>query len=375
MKNIIIILLVSLLISSVYGQRKIKKVELNEVGTFVDISYSPTSKSINYSNLDIKITPISANELNSFFIEKNNLNGRFNYLNYEKTIDEYFINRKKEKERKRNEPKNDFEYLINGVLGLEIKSQLSKKESQLFINKIQRSFPQQSGYTPDNIDKNTTSNPYYYSKKYLSVFKIEISNPTSKAIKFNNNFILEIGTSQLLPLSITKIIDILSNSGSINQNKINSLERYHLQQSTIIPSESSITKFFAVLPIDITEKKLDLIFNDSKRIEFKINQKIEQLNKSHTYYVFDIDWSYDVPGYHPKSITIVLDSTKSAIYSNGELFIESTAINNKYQIITVAVDEGRVFIGRQNILAAELLNIDKSKREKIEIEMYSKIKP
>jgi hypothetical protein len=81
------------LIPNGLGQRKIKKIEVEETGVNYNISYRPEIDKTKVNGLDVMIRPISGDELNIFFNDLRRLNGKFNYSFFNKSIESYFCPR------------------------------------------------------------------------------------------------------------------------------------------------------------------------------------------------------------------------------------------------------------------------------------------
>ena len=79
MKRVIWLLVIICTFVSGYGQRKIKKLEVAEVGINVNLNFQPVNDVVTENGLVVKITPISADDLNSKFFAETGLNGMFEY--------------------------------------------------------------------------------------------------------------------------------------------------------------------------------------------------------------------------------------------------------------------------------------------------------
>ena len=97
MKKVVLVLLIfSTLICN--GQRnKIQKVDILEKGFNVNVTLEPIVDELTHQGLTYKITPISADKLNSYFLKENWLNGKFNYSHYESSISSYFLKKRRAK--------------------------------------------------------------------------------------------------------------------------------------------------------------------------------------------------------------------------------------------------------------------------------------
>ena len=114
-----------------YSQGKIKKIEINEEGYNLKISFEPIVNQIDYNGLSVKIAPVSSNNLNKMFFIENKNNGIFEYSHYDKKIESYFLKKKKNKREK-----SDYEFLYEGALWLFNNNQINQNVFNELINQI-----------------------------------------------------------------------------------------------------------------------------------------------------------------------------------------------------------------------------------------------
>jgi len=91
MKNLFLLALMFSVPYWSFGQRKIKKLEVNEIGVNVNLSFQPVNDEVSFKGLDIKITPISTDDLNSKLLTESGLNGKYQYSFYESDRRSYFL--------------------------------------------------------------------------------------------------------------------------------------------------------------------------------------------------------------------------------------------------------------------------------------------
>ena len=349
-----------------YGQGKIKKLEVKEEGINININFQPVVDKITYNGLTIKITPISTDELNSLFLRESTLDGKFEYSHYEKARKSYFL-----KKRKRNREKSDFEFLLEGASWLMENEKITQQEYDELVEQIIFNYDRETGneiYSPNRI---ISSNPYYINNKYLSVFKIEISNQTQSHLSFDENITVECGNSIFRPLPTNLIIEELKRSNLMNVNKALTLERHNLQNSISIPPNSNFEKLFAVLPIDYNSNTLLISFsgtNTKFKWEVVKNEKI--INELYTYYEFEIDWYYSGTVSKSGVNFNVLKSKQTSVYLGyNELFIGEDYLSQVFEIFTLSLffNEDGLYFGRNRIRGSDFLDKEKNRRKAIQI--------
>lgn len=95
MKRLILIAFFIFINSTIYGQKKLKKPDVKEVGFDITMNFQPIVDNITYKGLSINIIPVSADELNSKFLEESFFNGKFKYSHYTKSRESNFLKKKR----------------------------------------------------------------------------------------------------------------------------------------------------------------------------------------------------------------------------------------------------------------------------------------
>jgi len=368
MKKITFTLLFISIIMIGYGQRKIKKIEVNEKGYNTNITIIPIKNEVNYNGLKIKIVPTSPEKLNKQFFLESNINGKFDYTYYSKSRRSYFLQKRKHKR-----VKSDFEFLSEGAEWLLDNGEISEKEYNDLNKQIKYYLYRGKREYVIGIDKNISSNPYYIQGKYLSVFKIEFTNPTKSAITFNGLLTVQNGTSIYNPLSIDYITKELYASNLLNVNKSLILERHNLQKSIIVPPNSRVDKFFAVVPINYTKRYLEITLkNSDAKFKYEVNKHETIINKTYTYYEFKTEINNSSSEINSISDFILIESKKSTIFHEGNnIFINANDMNEKFEIFTLSLDaSGYLYYGRTlNIKGSDFIDVGRNRRKPIILEV------
>ncbi len=149
---------------------------------------SPYRENLNFNGLNILITPLSPDELNDLFNKEALFNGKFEYTQYERSRESYFLKRKK---RKRT--KSDLEFFLDGLSWLSDNDLISDSEYEELEKEIYYYYEEDLAkqYYEDNLV--TYANPYFINPQYLSLFKVVFSNNTSQPIAIERDFLLENG--------------------------------------------------------------------------------------------------------------------------------------------------------------------------------------
>jgi len=367
MKQItLIVLLISIAILS-FGQRRIKKLEVDENGYGTNITLTPIKDEIKLNGLEIKIIPLSADELNSKFIRESSLNGKFEYSYYDKSRNSYFL-----KKRKKKREKSNFEFLYEGVEWLLDNEKIDQHEYDELVKKIIYHFDKSAGDEIYSTNQIISCNPYFIQDRYLSTFKIEISNTTQSHLTFNEPIIIQNGNSIYEPLSADFIKDLLQKSNLLNIDKSFVLERHNIKDSILIPPNSSIEKIFAVLPINYIEKFLEISFPDSDaKLKFEINKHETIINELYTFYEFNVSWLYSMTeSYSGKKFSILKSNPSSVFLGYNELFIGEKNLNEDFEVFTLALYDEYLYYGRNsNLKGKDFIDKEKNRRKTITLKL------
>ena len=349
-----------------FGQKKIKKLEVKETGYHVKMNFKPIVDEFNYNGITIKITPVSPEKLNAFFLKESVLNGKFEYAHYEKSRSSYFLKRKKKAREK-----SDYEFLLEGALWLIENDKVSQSEYDELVKQITYKYDKIAGEQMYSTNRIISSNPYYINDAYLSVFQIEFTNPTDKHVIFDQNITVENGSAIYTPLSAYFIISELQRNNLMNVDKALILERHNLPEKLVIPPNSSFKKLFAIVPIEFNTDELSVsISNTDKKFKWEIIIDENSINERYTFYEFDVYWRY--PGYiSTLGLTFnILHNVESSVFLvDNDLFISEDSLNREFEIFTLSLYSDKLYYGRNtNVKGADYLDKIKNKREIIYLE-------
>ena len=349
-----------------FGQRKIKKLEVIEKGYNINIEFNPVIDEIVFNELKFKIVPISADELNSLFLKESSINGKFEYTYYDNSRNSYFL-----KKRKKKREKSDFEFLFEGVEWLIDNEKINQQEYDELVKQIIFNYDKEAGDEIYSTDRIISSNPYYIQNRYLSVFKIEISNPTKSYLTFDENITIQSGNSIYRPLPSKFIIKELQKSNLMNVDKALTLERHNLPDSISIPPNSKFEKLFAVLPIDYNNKILEISFSGiNSKFKWEIIKDETIINELYTFYEFNIDWEYSgIVKHYADNFNVLKKSNQSSVFlGNNELFIGEENLNEVFEIFTLSLYGATLYYGRNsNLKGIDFINKEKTRRKTITI--------
>jgi hypothetical protein len=365
MKRIVILGILICLTVSGYGQRKIKKVEVKENGFNVTLKYNPLISEITHEGLQIKITPITPDDLNSEFLIENTYNGKFKYSHYENSRVSYFL-----KKNKRNREKTDLEFLQEGAEWLLDNEKIDQEEYVKLTKQLIIYYDEEAGKELYNIESITSCNPYSIGEKYLSVFRIEISNPTKTYLTFKGDIILESGNQIQKPLSEDEITQFLFNNKLLLNNKIESLKRHNLTYPLSIPPNSKFQKYFAVFPIDYNNNVLLLSISENEvKLKWDITKTEEIINEKYTFYEFNIGYVSTDNYSNTEGINFsILQNPESIIFlDNNSLFIDEKHTSNKFEIFNLSLYGDKLYYGRKSFTGSELLDVDKNRRKELSV--------
>lgn len=364
-KHIFLISLV--LISTVsFGQRRIKKFEVTEKGFDVDIGYTPIIDEITHDGVIYQFTPISPDELNTQFIKENSFSGKFNYSYLEESRESYFI-----KKRKRRREKSDYEFLLEGADWLFENDRVNNEESEEFFKQIIFSFDEEQGNEKYNIDRFVGSNPYYIGGKYLSVYKISITNSTDSYKLFNKTLLFESGDQLHTPLLENEILNLLE-IGNINaSNKQQTLLRNHFSIPLSIPPKSFFTKYLAILPIDYQKNEIKLSFEGNNNIaRWRIEKEEQLIDEKYIYFEFDVDYYFNgASNISDNQFHVLVCPPGVAFLDLDKLYIDENQLGERIQILTLSLRSDKLYYSRQYVEGNVLVDLEKNKRKTLQIDL------
>ncbi|MCA0931751.1 hypothetical protein LCM02_04755 [Lutimonas saemankumensis] len=360
-KNAILLILLCLSISS-YSQRKIKKVEVREKGFNIKMNFEVINDKLSYNGLDIQVIPISANEMNDIFMNENFLNGKFEYSHYDKSRESYFL-----KKRRGKRKKTDLEFYIEGISWLFDNDHIDQSEYDELEKSIIYYFDEE--YAKNYYESNTltAANPYYVNGKYLNLFKVIISNPSSSQVKLNKRLLVENGNILLDHLSTQKLLNQLDSLDMANRFKLMTLERHHYKSDMVIPGNSTVEKLLAVLPVNFNQKDIKISLEDSnQKFSWKINKVQNSFDDLYTFYELRIHWKTDFD----TKFSVIRGNTSSVFMDFNKLFVGEESLNNSFDIFTISLDRNTLSYGRRSdIKGSDFLDMSKLKRKIIDLEM------
>ena len=258
-----------------YGQRKLKKLEVEEQGFNINMKFQPVVDKMTFKGLTINVTPISADELNTLFLEESFFNGKFNYSNYKRSRESYFLKKNRGKRKK-----SDLEFFFEGINWLYDNDKIDKAEYDDLEKQIIYHFDEKYAELYYSNSEITNANPYYFNGKYLNVFKVKISNPTASHITLDKDLIVENGNTLLSQISSRVLFKQLDSIDLLNLNKSMTLERHNLYRGVIIPPNSEVEKLLAVLPIDFNHPMLNMSMDGaSTKLSWEIIKDKKTINE------------------------------------------------------------------------------------------------
>jgi len=363
-KRIPFVFLLFLIAFTTTAQRKIKKVEVEEIGFNVKLKFIPQTDEQQLNNLQFKIIPISASDLNSKFLSESNFNGKFEYSHYEKSRTSYFL-----KKRKRKIEKTDFEFLLEGAEWLYDNEKINNEEYDELVKQIILHYDYDSGKELYSTNRIMSSNPYYVGDKYLNTFKIEVTNDSDSFQEFGQKVLVETRNQILQPLSSSQIMNELDRCGLMNLNKSQILERYNLSGCDLIPPKSKFEKYFAVLPIDYNTKDLSISIEGlNTKFNWSIEKDHETINAEYVYYEISVEWVYDNFTSVSQNNFTMLNNASSNIYlANNALFIGEENLNDEFEVIALTLYSEKLFFARVQIKGSEYIDKEKNRRRSVTI--------
>jgi hypothetical protein len=238
-----------------------------------------------------------------------------------------------------------------------------------------------SEFNSDQTDpvRITSSNPYYLGSGYMNVFKIEFTNSTNSAINFNESILVKSGEELLSRLSSNFLREELSKLNLLNLYKSLILERYNLENSTLIPANSSITKYLAIPPLRIDSDLLDIhLANSNLKFSWKIERIQNKIQKEYSFYELTMGFKISDVTLDGSNYSILGKESRAISYlGDHKIFINSEYSDTPIEIITISISNDYLYFSRKaDLKAANYVDLTKLKRNNISIatEKLSEIK-
>ena len=345
------------------AQRKIKKLEVEEVGFSVNLNFEAVSDELKYQDVKLKITPLSTSTLNEKFLNESSFNGKFEYSHYEKSRNSYFL-----KKLKRKREKSDFEFLVEGVDWLLDNDKINNEEYNELIKQIVLNYDYETGRDLYNADLIISCNPYYISDKYLNTFEIEINNPTNSFQTFDIKLLIESGNMLLQPLTTADIKERLEQYELLNHNKVLTLNRYNLPTEITIPPNSKIIKYFATAPIDYNNNELNISLEGvDTKFKWIVNKKHDSFKEKYIYFECKTNWFYEDYSSNIGDNFYLVTSSDNIYFSNEAVFIGESNLAEEFELVTISLYSDKLYFSRSKFKGIDFIDIAKNRRKEMEI--------
>lgn len=368
MKKILLISLILLFSIPSFGQQKqIKKIVIQEDGYDYHVAHKPTRDVVSHNGLVVKITLVSGEELNTLFLSERNLSGLFDYSMNNRSKETYLLS-KKRISRKKSKSKS----LLDGILWLIENNKISQEEGRELIKQITSTDTTLGGdITQFSYYPPSPNNPFYIDNRYLSVFRVQISNDSDSEIIFNNQIKIETGNSLLDPFSSEYLMELLTQTNGLNQGKALILNKYNLPRTLSIPPQAKIEKLIAVSPIDYREKQLKISFSGNpQKFEWQISQEKTTREESFTFHEFDVFWHYGkVYSTFGNELNLIKGKNDIIFIASDKLFIDEEYLDEEFEIFTLSKYQKKLYYGRNMITASYFLEKDRSMRKSIKLRL------
>ncbi len=368
MRKILLITLILFIYVPSFGQKRVKKIVIQEDGYGYHVEHKPNRDVLTHEGLIFKITPVSGEELNALFQKERNLSGLFDYSYFNRSRETYLLSKGGV-----NRKKSNTESLLGGISWLIENNKISQEEGKELIKQM-TIMDTALGVNLTQISHYQAypNNPFFIDNRYLSVFRVQISNDSDSEVIFNNQIKIETGNFLLEPFSSEYLMEMLNHTNSLNQGKALILNKYNLPKTITIPPHTKIEKLIAVNPIDYSEEQLKISFvGNPTKFEWHILQKITTHEESYTFHEFDISWNYgkSVSDFGTE-INIIKGSNDILFIASDKFFIDEQYLDEKFEIFTLSLYQGSLYYGRTKIKASDFLNDARSIRKPILIFLH-----
>jgi len=375
MKTILFLpIICTLLFGNLQAQEGISLTKVEEIYTLSEVNYigdKTITLKLN-SGLIIKATPVNPPELDELFYEKSLANGQLQYRDYEQSRKDYFIKKKKNKEK---EEKTNTEMLLElAEIFLEEKTLTENQYTKVKLGIENRKM---DNNTEINLGVPLMSNPFYINKKYLSVYQLIIENPTTLPIVFKEEINLLFGNKLYSRYTTQDVLELYEIDNISSYSKISLLINENLQENLLIPPGVAVSKYICTEPIKYEPGPLTLIIsssNSSTKAIWNIDISINKIEKPFTYNVFDffitssggIDFRESPIA---DGILISLTQNSDFFLLRDNLYVNQDDLEKEIAFVALYIYMDNAYFGMGQITPKTYINDKKQRMEDIEIEI------
>ncbi len=375
MKTILFLpIICTLLFGNLQAQEGISLTKVEEIYTLSEVNYigdKTITLKLN-SGLIIKATPVNPPELDELFYEKSLANGQLQYRDYEQSRKDYFIKKKKNKEK---EEKTNTEMLLElAEIFLEEKTLTENQYTKVKLGIENRKM---DNNTEINLGVPLMSNPFYINKKYLSVYQLIIENPTTLPIVFKEEINLLFGNKLYSRYTTQDVLELYEIDNISSYSKISLLINENLQENLLIPPGVAVSKYICTEPIKYEPGPLTLIIsssNSSTKAIWNIDISINKIEKTFTYNVFDffitssggIDFRESPIA---DGILISLTQNSDFFLLRDNLYVNQDDLEKEIAFVALYIYMDNAYFGMGQITPKTYINDKKQRMEDIEIEI------
>lgn len=356
MKNVKLTLLFLMISGLSYSQKSTVKTNIIEG---YNVSFYPQSLKKEIANgVSLNIEPIDPNLLNSIISTSIKSNGEHFGINsyFYKT----FLKVKGSKEDKKIKKLSSIYEKIEDFVS---QKKISEIESDLLKEKIyQHFFNNNVNWGSLNEDLIATQdekldeiNPYFYNKKFLSVFKVTVENNSENIEEIElTNFQVVSGTELLVPYTINYFEEMYDNP--ISTDKIKTLHRINFPNKLRLVGGQSTVKYFATPPLDNTTNNLKINYISGNKADvFEYNVKIENFKNVSESTLFRLKLPYVIPSFQC-NVSLVRVDDISGVIGSDKVFIDNTLLNKNMKIINFKIlfDESKIDVSELDFIPNKL---------------------
>ena len=374
MKTILFIpIICTLLFGKLQAQEGISLTKVEEIYTLSEINYTG-EKTITLklnSGLIIKVTPVNPPELDELFYEKSLANGQLQYKDYDQSKNDYFI--KKKKKRQKAE-KTNTEMLMELAEILLENSKITEEQ----YNKVKLSVENRKTEAEPEIESNIpiAINPFYLNKKYLSVYQLTIENLTAKPIIFDEEINLLFGGKLYSRYSTQEVLDLYKIENINNFSKISLLINENLSENILVPAGVTFPKYICTEPIKYEAGKLSLIISSSTNsatANWDIDISTNEIEKTYTYNVFDFyitsNTGLDFSNMSDDDGVLISFTDNVDFHLLGQkLYVNQDDLEKPIDFIALFIYLDNAYFTFTQVVPQTYLDINKKRTEDIEIE-------
>jgi hypothetical protein len=343
-------------------QAQIKTLDIAESSYSRKISFKQVNDQVVIDSLEITITPIAPSAVDSLFYEEYSKSGQLKYGK------QNFFVPDPPKHEYTIEDDIDYEPLAKALGKLMDAGQIMAAERIEFLGLIEPKDIEEEESEGKDYYSHKAYNPYFLGGKYLSTFKIEFANMSSHFKTFHNNLQALTNGQLLEPLSSDFLAEDLRLSGQGNIRYSQTLERFNLKDSLIIPPSAKFEKYFALLPISFDSTLAISLLESNEVFKYSWSEDVFERDTIYTFYIFPLNYTYHGGNELYYKNYIIYDTEAVVFLKDNKLHVSAGDLNETIKISWLSINKNTSYFGTKTFKTKELLDLENNIQKTLKVE-------